>query len=221
MNNREYKTALGNLWRLTESQYAYGSSIPSCLSLGCTPLNEAIIAALDIIPAFQQANGIQIVNAVFLTDGEGHGLGLNGYYSRDKAFIRDDKTRKVYECHGRRGETGALITLLKDTTGCNTIGIRLHDAKNINNLRWSFWSDDDNGFDRAHVQYKKNGCCTANNEYDEQFIVKGDIKVEFDALEGLGDDASFTKIKNAFLKGNSKKKSSRVIATRLVEIIAA
>jgi len=45
--------------------------------------------------------------------------------------------------------------------------------------------------------------------------------VEFDALENLGDDASFTKIKNAFMKGSSNKKSSRVLAGRLIDIIAA
>ena len=57
--------------------------------------------------------------------------------------------------------------------------------------------------------------------YDKYFIVKGDLKVEFDALDNVGDDASYTRIKNAFMKGNTSKKSSRVIASQIVDIIAA
>jgi hypothetical protein len=41
--------------------------------LGGTPLNEAIIAAMEIIPEFKKQYKLQLVNTVFLTDGEGHG----------------------------------------------------------------------------------------------------------------------------------------------------
>ena len=48
----------------------------------------------------------------------------------------------------------------------------------------------------------------------------GDLKVETDALTALPEDASNTRIRNAFIKGGNRKKSSRVIATRLVDLIA-
>jgi hypothetical protein len=48
----------------------------------------------------------------------------------------------------------------------------------------------------------------------------GELKVETDAFEELPEDASNTRIKNAFMKGGNRKKSSRVIATRLVDYIA-
>ena len=44
---------------------------PHWLRMGGTPLNEAIMAAMDIIPEFQKKYKLQIVNTVFLTDGEG------------------------------------------------------------------------------------------------------------------------------------------------------
>jgi len=226
MNNQDYKTALTNLWNLTYAQTNYrGSHYPRCLDTGCTPLNEAIVSALDIVPAFQRANGIQIVNTVFLTDGDGHSMGLQGYrYNSNKAdkdILRDSTTRKTYDVGNERSaETMTLLRLLKDRTGCNTVGIRLHPARNIKNMRWDFWGNDDKAFQDACKQFTKKNYCTVPSAYDEYFIVQGNLKVEFDALEGLREGATNTQIKNAFLKGNNTKKSSRVIATQMVNIFA-
>ena len=68
--------------------------------------------------------------------------------------------------------------------------------------------------------WKKFNFITLDSAYDRYFIVQGSLKVEFDALENLDEDASMAKIKNAFLKGSTSKKSSRVIANQLIDIIA-
>ena len=52
----------------------YPMSPPYNLHLGGTPLNHAIVAAMSIIPKFKNDNGIQKVNAVFLTDGVSHNI---------------------------------------------------------------------------------------------------------------------------------------------------
>jgi len=228
MTKRQYTVGLGNFWLTTHSVSRYGGyPAPRCLSLGCTPLNEAIVAALEIVPAFQRANGIQIVNTVFLTDGDGNGIGMQSYrgYSRtdaDRDILRDKKTRKEYDIprDSRNGETDALLTLLKARTGCNTVGIRLHDAKHIRNLRYNHWGSDDVAFAAAQKQFTKMNYTTADTAYDGYFIVKGDLKVEFDALDSLQDGASYTQLKNAFMKGNTNRKTSRVIATQMVNIFA-
>ena len=222
MNKRQYQEALENLWVLTAGIHSYGAPTPRCLSLGCTPLNEAIWCAMDMVPAFQQANGVQIVNTVFLTDGEGHSM-VRGYsYGNDKSFVTDKKTKKNYEM-GRRGETNALLNMLRDRTGSNLVGVRLHDSKHIRNLRYGFggmaWEDEQ--FVKMTDEYKNQNFTTLPSAYDEYFLVKGNLKVETDALEGLEDDASYTRIKNAFIKGGTRKKSSRVIASRMVDIFAA
>jgi len=227
MTKRQYTTGLSNFWLTTNSISRYGGHPhPRCLDLGCTPLNEAIVAALEIVPAFQQANGIQIVNTVFLTDGDGHSMGMSTYRynstNRDKDILRDKKTRKEYEISksSRTGETDALLTLLKARTNSNTVGIRLHDAKNIRNLRFNHWGSDDVAFAAASKQFNKMNYTTADTAYDGYFIVKGDLKVEFDALQELNEGASMVQIKNAFMKGNTNRKTSRVIATQMVNIFA-
>ena len=224
MNKREFAAALQNLWVLTCDQgYTQHSRTPRCLSLGCTPLNEAIVCAMQQVPEFQRQNGIQIVNTVFLTDGEGHGLVREGYRHRDgKSFIVDKKSKKQYEiglnsvCS--RGQTDALLNMLRDKTGTNLVGVRLHDAKNINFMKYHV---EDTEFPALQKQYKKDNFILLDSAYDEYFLVKGNLKVETDALDELDGDASYAKIKNAFIKGGSRKKASRVIANRMVNIFAA
>jgi len=218
MNKRQYHTALSNLWLLTAAcSHYHGHPYPHCLSLGCTPLNEAVVCAMQQVPAFRNANDIQIVNTVFLTDGEGHGMCRHYSYGRSKSFVTDKKSKKTYEV--TRSETDGLLKMLRDRTGTNLVGIRLHDTKNLNHMRWSF--DDEMEFERLQKQYKTENYITLPSAYDSYFIVKGALKVETDALEGLGDHESYTKIKNAFIKGGTRKKSSRVIASKMVDIFAS
>ena len=218
MNKREFTAGLNNFWTLTMGQHSYSSPAPRCLSLGCTPLNEAIWCAMDMVPAFQRANGVQIVNTVFLTDGEGHGM-VRGYcYGNDKSFITDKKTKKTFEISRDGGETYALLNMLRDKTGTNLVGVRLHDSKNLRFLRYNMEQEE---YSAAEKQYKRENFVTLPSAYDEYFIVKGDLKVETDTLEELTGDASMTKIKNAFIKGGTRKKSSRVIANKMVDIFAA
>jgi hypothetical protein len=229
MNARQYKTAVTNFWFVANAQSGYRYAIPSCYSLGCTPLNEAILCAIQIVPEFQSRNGIQIVNTVVLSDGEGHGIGLGGRYYGGSSILRDQKSHKTYKVNRERrigAETDALVQCLKDKTGCNAISIRLHDSKHIKNLRYTYWDtssvEGDAQYSSACSEYKSlNFTTVPNSGYDEYFIVKGDVKVEFDALDALPDDATFTRLKNAFLKGNTSKKTSRVIANRIIDIIAA
>ena len=216
MNKREFATGLSNFWNLTLGCHSYAYPAPRCLSLGCTPLNEAIWCAIDMVPAFQRANGVQIVNTVFLTDGEGHGM-VRGYsYRNNRSFVTDKKTKKSYEI--KRNETDALLNMLRDRTGTNLVGVRLHDAKHLRFLRYNM---EETEYVAAEKQYKKENFVTLPSAYDEYFIVKGDLKVETDAMEGLDEDASMTRIKNAFIKGGTRKKASRVIANRMVDIFAA
>jgi len=230
MTSKEYKVSLQNFWALADACGGYGSRsyFPSCLDLGCTPLNEAIIAAFEIIPEFQRQNGIQIVNSVFLTDGDGHGMGIDNRwgYNKTQSYVRDHKTRKTYTLgNGIRPETDLLLEMLKDKTGCNTIGIRLDVSKSIKNYRYYKGIDGNCAFDENRMgelakSWKKHNFITLPSAYDKYFIVQGRLKVEFDAFDNLDEDASIAKIKNAFLKGNTSKKSSRVIANQLIDIIA-
>ena len=54
--------------------YRYGyRTYPSELSLGGTPLNDSLMAMNTYIPEFKSKNGVQIVNLIYLTDGDSSG----------------------------------------------------------------------------------------------------------------------------------------------------
>ena len=44
--------------------------MPNNYSLGGTPLNDTIVVAKSVIEEFRMKTRVQIVNAVFLTDGQ-------------------------------------------------------------------------------------------------------------------------------------------------------
>jgi hypothetical protein len=89
--------------RMTVAEYTYAASalvqmagigsprrngyVPIWMHLRGTPLNEAIISAMEIIPHFQKINKLQVVNTVFLTDGDGRAL----------MHVYDDRKMYPYE----------------------------------------------------------------------------------------------------------------------------
>jgi len=219
-NAKQHITAVNNLYNCGCNNYR----VPSVLHLGSTPLNEAIVAGLEIVPQFQSENAIQIVNTIFLTDGDGHNILGNGYYQSSNKFIQDPVTRKTYAVGN--SDTNALIQLLKDRTGASAISIRLHDSNNIKSLRYRYFSGSD--WDTENAQFEK--ACKSyktghhfvheTGAWDLNLVVKGNLKVETDPFENLPGDASNTRIRNAFIKGGNRKKSSRVISNRIVDVIA-
>jgi len=219
LNGRDHKVAVTNLYRLSQGSY----NCPKCFHLGGTPLNEAVISALDLVPEFQRANDVQIANVVFLTDGDAHGS-LGGRYGNREYNVRDAKTKKTYKITDR--ETDAYVNMLRDRTGATLISIRLHDSSTLKSLRYRYfngsnWEIENQKFEAAAKSFKTDHfVLIENTPYDEEFIVMGDLKIETDPLTNLPEEASNTRIRNAFIKGGNRKKSSRVIATRLVDLIA-
>ena len=75
----------------SEKGYPYTPS--ASLGLGGTPLNDAIIAMMDLVPQFKKDTGVQKVNTIFLTDGASNRL--EGVY--DYRLITDDKDERKGE----------------------------------------------------------------------------------------------------------------------------
>ena len=114
-------------------------------SMGGTPLNDAIIAMMDIVPKFKEETGVQKVHTIFLTDGASNSLhGVYDYhlvtedndkykkgdhiktinsvrYSQSKFVITDPVINKTYMLEGNT--TNKLLEILKNRVdGMNVIG---------------------------------------------------------------------------------------------------
>jgi hypothetical protein len=227
MNGVDFNTMMRNLFvqingYSRRSQYNY--SIPPQMELSSTPLNEAVVAAMKIVPKFKQDNNLDIVHTVFLTDGETTGSSICGSSAYMKSFIIVGK--KTYQVMEGTSSTDALYTAFSDITGCRSIGIFLDSRRRggMSNIVTTRFFKNNQVLEKAKSTYDKEGFAVADKSchgHDELFIIQGNASIEDDDLdEILSDKKSNVGIRNAFIKTMDKRTSSRVMLNRFIDLIA-
>ena len=215
---------------------------PGFLNLGGTPLNDAIIAMMEIVPKFKRDTGVQKVNTIFLTDGASNNL--DGVYDyrldtgtgdhtavidriRGTMTISDPKTLKNYEVAGY-DMTDGLLRILKDRVdGMNLIGFFVAGSGRSGRVdkRALYSLQRDLGMDAIMEQVRfinKNKYLVIDSKgYDEMYVLpaKG-MEV---SNEGLSDElvgASKAKLKSAFGKSMKGKVESRQLLNKFVKLVA-
>lgn len=226
-------------WRTSSKNY----ELPDVMTLGGTPLNSAIISAFDIVPQFKENNKLQIVNTVFLTDGESGQLDgrfsyidpRKGYHHSNsenipsrvrRSIFRDEVTKATEEVKhvGSYGgnstsETTALLKLLKQRCDCNIIGFFIGTSRNMNNIFGSN-AKDDLQFERWKTEFRTKGYVVLKNSgYDEYYLLRSQsLDLDESELEVKSDTTrGFV---NAFHKYVGNKVSSRIILNRFIGLIA-
>lgn len=210
MNTRQMKQGMINLMYISTQLQSYSRNLPLGHGLGSTPLNEAILAAIEIVPEFQQRNNVQIVNTIILTDGDASSNLLN--YNMH-GVIRDPKTKMTFEAPSGsyQCDTSLLLEALKSRTKAKAIGMYLSTQKKL-----SYNTDA-----KQVAGYEKDGFTSTNRAgYSEYFIIKVNNKIQNDGLEMLGEDATYTKIKNTFIKQSAGRVNSRILLNRVIDLIA-
>jgi hypothetical protein len=217
---------------------------PSIMELGGTPLNEAVIAAFKLIPDFKTQNKLQIVNTVFLTDGEGSSLygrieAIDGKRhetsSADsnwkmRSFFRDTVTKASVEVtesgygYGGRGvsQTTALLKLLKQRTNANVVGFYVARVRDVRNALTLYTPKDEQvKTERRVADFRKNNFTFLNNVgYDEYYFLRSD---KLDTDEGDEFEVSSTTTRglvSAFSKYTSNRVSNRIVLNRFINLIA-
>jgi len=143
MTKTELKKMTHQLFMLSESfapyrdwqEKGYPKRPIKDLYLGGTPLNAAIVTAMDLLPKFKSETGVQKVNTIFLTDGASHDMNnfytnainkdgdiveSQGYFGTKKTVFTDpiSNTKVFYKEGNRRTyswdvQTQLLLKLLK------------------------------------------------------------------------------------------------------------
>jgi len=215
---------------------------PGFLNLGGTPLNDAIIAMMEIVPKFKRETGVQKVNTIFLTDGDSNRLeGVYDYRLNTETgehtpyisnvygtmTISDPKTLKNYEVAGYN-ITDGLLRILKDRVdGMNLIGFFVAGSGRSGRVdkRALYSLQRDLGMDAIMEQVRfinKNKYLVIESKgYDEMYVLpaKG-MEV---SNEGLSDElvgASKAKLKSAFGKSMKGKVESRQLLNKFVKLVA-
>lgn len=220
----DFKSAMGKLAMLhrtyerkvDEAGYAIHTNVvvPNHLSLGGTPLDDCIVLARDVVNEFRRKHKLQIVHGVFLTDGDSH----YGCVT-DATHLRVD--RRTHELNKSQwgSQTPQLLKWFRKETGAKAIGMFL-----TSDFRTAIRKHPSGYEQQAELktQFKKENYINAGETegYTELFILKSDTRVVENSLDDLPDDISFTRLRNAFSKAQTKSIDSRTVLNRLAELIA-
>jgi len=212
-------------------------SIPSQYSLGGTPLNAAIVASHDLVRKFKRDHNVQIVNTVFLTDGDSNQagcyldsegkeqhIGRNDHLTiRDtlsKSEVTRSKTMGWSASH--RATTETLFNSLRKATGANIIGFFL--VNRLDRHRAGYYSTDNKSFENMMDSWRKEKCIVAEIDgYDNLYIIKdgSDLQIEEKSeLDKVDAGSKKSAIRTAFKKMNRKKLRNRVVLNKFIEQVA-
>ena len=170
MTKNEQNNMMHNLLMFSNSmvryrdwtKYGYPIYPARCTRLGGTPLNDAIVCAMDIVPQFRTKTGVQKVHSIFLTDGDSmninskfdivrkggslhspeYGEGVSGFRSYGNSVYTDPITNNRLSDitqdprnWSRNDQTIALLKLLKKRVdGMNVVGFFVANSTKGGNI---------------------------------------------------------------------------------------
>ena len=244
MRNRELTDAYENVLMLADAfsnrySYYYSSSyqyfgLPNNYNLGGTPLDDTIIMSKSIIEEFKIRTKAQIVNAVFLTDGQSN---RNGHFLDSTNVVRgfdrralhiDDKasrtrTYPVSDKGRQKKETDILLEALKNSLGVNLLGFFLLSGSgrrvsgNLGYIMSSYPTEVELS------QFRKDKfLIDKGTSYDELYIlnVKGLEIDEVDHFDSVAAGSSKAEIRKALKKNTKNKLKNRVLLNAFIEKVA-
>ena len=243
MKNQTYRKFANDLLNVADAYKPYSqyrrnykaSYIREGMGLGGTPLNATIQVASNVVNDFRKRTRSEIVNVIFLTDGEdsstlwttsgdNRGTRIGPSDFRSVSYIEDKDSAKTYRVSDK-GVTPTLLQILKDRTGCNLIGFYIlpKSKRYFQNAmtRFNMIMTDD-----GYKQFRNEKFFSVNGYgYSEYFLIPGgeDLSTEDDSLSDiLGEvkDVSSRKLKGAFLKMNQNRLTNRVLLSKVIKEIA-
>jgi hypothetical protein len=243
MKNQTYRKFANDLLNVADAYKPYtsyrrnykSSYIKEGMGLGGTPLNATIQVASNVVNDFRKRTRSEIVNVIFLTDGEDSStmwtssndnrstrIGPSDF--RSVSYIEDKDSAKTYRVSDK-GVTPTLLQILKDRTGCNLIGFYIlpKSKRYFQNAmsRFNMIMTDD-----GYKQFRNEKFFSVNGYgYSEYFLIPGgeDLSTDDDSLSdilGEAKDVSARKLKGAFMKMNQNRLTNRVLLSKVIKEIA-
>ena len=239
MNNREFDTALWNIYCLSDclERGHWGT----CDSLGSTPLNDAILATFDIYEKFKDANRLEKVNVIYLTDGASNGNTMvydpesnygyktisTNWWGDTSSFIVDPITKISIGIKKTHNITNALLKHLGTRYGANVLGFFIVDRVAGGELAQQVDPNGDKPYGHIaefnkKLRKEKSVTLSDHDGYTELYVIRGgkDLKVEADSLDGVAADATKRVLTTAFKKNQRSKVSNKVILDNFIEAIS-
>lgn len=225
MNPQENEAALSYLWEVCSGSYKRNGLD----GMSGTPLNETILLSSEIIADFKKVNKIDIVNAIYLTDGEGGSM-WNLVGGSDYILYDNETKEYIPVPNGPSGLiwTNLFLKIVKNRTNANTVGFYVFSGKQN---EWVIFQGQGHTYEESlqkRQMLKTEGFCKIEHSgYDDYFYIKN--KALNVSQKNLNDvvlpdrikDRITTKNFSAFLtKTLDEKFSSRVLLKDFIKRIA-
>jgi hypothetical protein len=213
--------------------------IPTGLGLSGTPLNEALVCLHAIIPQFKKQYGLQKVQCVVLSDGEASQLNyykeVHRFFDKNpnepylgtgrlglNSFLRDRKTGNTYsfDCEWYQF-TDVLLRNLKDTfSDTNFVGIRVLESRDAKAFIRRYCGYHGEKYNKVEIAWRKQRAFSIKDSgYNTYFGISANSLSQDSEFE-VGDGASKTQIKSAFVKSLRSKKMNKKILSEFIDLVA-
>ena len=212
---------------------------PHWMHMSGTPLNSAIITAMELVPEFQKQNKLQVVNTVFLTDGES--CSNRVYYDKNdqgeivesaiyrygvkqtSMVIRDPVTKNqvvVEDSQNGKAMTAAFIKLLKYRTNSNIVGFYILYGREFNSQAYCLFPQGIN-IEEMKLKFRKEKSMVITSEgFDEYYYLRSEsMDTHSDAEFEVRENVTTRGLVSAFTKYTGNRVSNRVVLNRFIGMV--
>jgi len=235
MSAREFTDAISTMLHLASIRSYF-------FKMHGTPLNETICAAMELVAEFKKSRKLQVVNTVFLTDGDSN-FYLNQHvlrpmenrfikkelntYNKYNIVLRDPKTKnEVYVDASNMSVsfTSALFSLFKKRLRQNTLGFYILRSNKemlnkINRMNGTYLSFGD--AEKYKSDFTKNKSLIIKNVgFDEYYLLKMDNTDTSDEDFVVSERATTRGIVSAFSKYTKNRLSNKIVLNRFIGMIS-
>ena len=197
------------------------------MGLASTPLEESIMVARSIADKFRAKNRVEVLNTVFLTDGDGdNNIGVGGrrsgcfHVTVTDASTNASVTVKYDDDVYRTQLQVALLELYKKATGSRVINFFIASynpkwaAKRMHNSTEDFDTKWKNEWKQKFFHTKK------SFGFDDRFLIPGgsELTIGEDIFESNSSDPK--DLRRAFKKFQNTKQTNRVLLNKMIQAVA-
>jgi hypothetical protein len=236
MTASEFNDACVNLLMLSSSS---GVGLPEKYKMGVTPLNETIVAAIEMVDQLRKKTNIQIVNIVFITDGEAttdgryirNEFGETSFidYGKEDIILRDPVTHIDYTLNEiKMDTTKVFLQILRSRTKINTVGFficggdKAGQAATIATMCPERWAKGEFEQNKIEKELEENNYILGPNMgYTEFYIIPGGrslcISYHGSPLTSLMGNGQMV---TTMSQHGSKQRKQRIVLTRFIKLIS-
>ena len=188
-----------------------------------TPFQQTLLASREMIKKFQTNHKLDVVNVVYLTDGEGNEGLILPYSRKGVIYLIDKKTKKKIRVD--YNVQAALTQLVRDVTGCKHLGFFLANKSDVSRLCHELEMEKKMSVQETRElkkQFREEKFFAIQNlGYDQYFYIQSANGAIAEDKMQLDSTMTKSKMANAFSKSVNSKKSNRALVTQFAEEISA